>query len=112
MNGFVYSQQQLDEVSADRNRFKQQLDVTSNDKQNLDKVRSSLAKQIEDLTSEVEKLKLANSTLQKTRDQLEDEKEDSGLSLNRSFLIVFCHLLIHLFIPSLNQSISDRLGSN
>ena len=69
-------------MSTDRNRFKQQLDLASNDRQNLDKSRSSLTKQVDELASEIDKLKLANSTLQKTRDQLEDEKDDSGLPIN------------------------------
>lgn len=67
------------EVTADRNRFKQQLDLTHNDKQNLDRVRSSQAKQIEELGSEVEKLKLVNADLHRTRDHLEDEREATGM---------------------------------
>ena len=75
------------EVAGDRDRFKQQLDLSSNDKQNLDRVRSSLAKQVDELTSEVEKLKLANTDLIRTRDHLEDEKDDSG------FLSILCLLI-------------------
>ena len=70
----------LMEVTADRDRFKQQLDLTQNDKQNLDRVRSSQAKQIDELGSEIEKLKLANADLQRTRDHLEDEREATGMS--------------------------------
>ena len=85
----------MEEVSTDRNRFKQQLDLTCNDKQNLDKAKSSLAQQLDELASEVEKLKLANSSLQKTRDQLEDEKDDIGLW-------IVCFSLIYNFIALSN----------
>ena len=84
---YWYRQRKLVEVAGDRDRFKQQLDLSSNDKQNLDRVRSSLAKQVDELTSEVEKLKLANTDLIRTRDHLEDEKDDSG------FLSFLCLLI-------------------
>ena len=75
--------------------------MTCNDKQNLDKAKSSLTQQLDELASEVEKLKLANSSLQKTRDQLEDEKDDSGLwmfcSSQISFAIALSSLRIVLF---------------
>lgn len=94
-----FRQEELNDVAADRHRFKQQLDLTSNDKQNLDKARSSLSKQVDDLTSEMDKLKLANSALQRTRDQLEDEKDDSGLSFLLSIIFL-------IFILSLNILLS------
>ena len=77
---FDYRQRKLNEVTSDRDRFRQQLDLVHNDKQNLDKMRSSLATQVDDLASEIEKLKLANADLHRSRDHLEDEKDDSGIT--------------------------------
>ncbi len=75
---FLDRERTIGEVTKDRDRFKQQLDLVLNDKQNLDKIRSSLSTQNDELVSEIEKIKLANAELQRNRDHLEDANEDGG----------------------------------
>jgi hypothetical protein len=66
-----------DDYSRERDHSKHQLETTNYEKSNLEKVRMALVNQIESLRVECEKLQAANTDLQKQRDILEDEKEDT-----------------------------------
>lgn len=65
-----------DETCRERDHSKQQLETTSYEKSNLEKVRLALVNQTESLRIECDKLQSANTELQRHRDQLEDEKDD------------------------------------
>lgn len=61
-------------VNQDCMKYKQQIELLQNEKQNLEKGRSSLLTQVEDKYSEVEKVKNSNVGLQRQVENLEDEK--------------------------------------
>ena len=65
-----------DASDRDRQRYKNQLDLTGSEKGQLEKLRLQLTEQIDNVTAECDKLKQANTELQSKRDSLEDEKED------------------------------------
>ena len=57
-------------------RLRHSLDVTGGEKQSLERQRLGLIDQIEALTGENQRLLAANGDAQRSRAQLEDEKED------------------------------------
>ena len=65
-----------DETSRERDHSKQQLETTNYEKSSLEKTRMALVNQVDSLRVECEKLQAANSDLQRTRDRLDEEKED------------------------------------
>lgn len=70
------SRRDQDASDRDRQRYKNQLDLTGSEKGQLEKLRLQLTEQIDTVQAECDKLKQANTELQSKRDTLEDEKED------------------------------------
>lgn len=76
MLSYLFSRREQDASDRDRQRYKNQLDVTGSEKSQLEKLRLQLTEQIDSVNAECDKLKQANTELQRQRDSLEDEKDD------------------------------------
>lgn len=64
------------DAQRDKERMKNSLELRSNEKGQLERVRQALQDQLDALHDENRKLQQANSDVHRQRDQLEDEKED------------------------------------
>lgn len=65
-----------DDTSRERDRLRNSLNLTGNEKSQLEKVRYEMNEQVEGLQMENEKLQAANTELQRQRDNIEEDKED------------------------------------
>ncbi|XP_076086637.1 uncharacterized protein LOC143057256 isoform X1 [Mytilus galloprovincialis] len=70
------SKRDKDDTSRERDRLRNSLNLTGNEKSQLEKVRYEMNEQVEGLQMENEKLQAANTELQRQRDNIEEDKED------------------------------------
>jgi predicted nuclease with TOPRIM domain len=64
-------------------RLRGSLEVAASEKQQLERMRAALIEQLDAMNAETQRLQSANSDLQRSRDQLEDEKDDLRKDLQR-----------------------------
>lgn len=74
---FIFNRKyKVEELHADKERFRGHAENLEVDKTNVEKTRQKLQEELDNVCSEIDKLKAANAELQRQRDNLEDEKED------------------------------------
>lgn len=82
---FIYLVRSRSAQDAGRHadRLRSSLDVAASEKQQLERMRQALVEQLEAINAEHQRLQAANADLQRSRDQLEDEKDDLRKDLQR-----------------------------
>jgi Flp pilus assembly CpaE family ATPase len=65
-----------DEAHRAADRLKANLDISGNEKGQLERIRVQLVDQVDGMCAENSKLQAVNAELQRQRDVLEDEKDD------------------------------------